>query len=138
MRILRLAAAITLAGVAAAACSTNAGADPGPGSTATHPQQGGSAAPQTMTSRDDLVALHPATWDAWHLVDPSTVEVTFLAGPADCEGVKVTTDETAGQVTIGLQIGSLPTSGECRAIALTTTTRVRLSRPLDSREVGQP
>jgi hypothetical protein len=137
MRIVRLAAAVALA-AAAAACSTSAGSGPDSGSTAAHPSQGGSAAPQTMTSRDDLVSPRPVRWDSWRLVDPVTVEVTFLAGPADCDGVKVTTEETPDRVTIGLLTGPLPGAGECRAIALTTTTRVTLSRPLGDREVRQP
>jgi predicted small secreted protein len=137
MRILRLAVAVALA-AAVAACSTSAGSGPDPGSTAAHPSQYGSAAPQTMTSRDDIVSPRPVRWDSWRLVNPTTVEVTFLAGPADCDGVKATADETADHVTIGLLTGPLPGSGECRAIALTTTTRVTLSRPLGHRQVRQP
>jgi hypothetical protein len=136
MRILRLA--VVALAAAAAACSTSAGSDPDRGSTAAHPSQGGSAAPQTMTSRDDLVSPRPLQWDSWRLVDPTTVEVTFLAGPADCDGVKVTAEEAADHVTIGLLTGSLPGSGECRAIALTTTTQVTLSNPLGDRRVRQP
>jgi hypothetical protein len=37
-----------------------------------------------------------------------------------------------------LRAGALPGSGECRAIALTTTTRVTLARPLGNRAVRQP
>jgi hypothetical protein len=137
MRLLRLAAAVALA-VAAAACSTTAGSDPDSGSTAARPRPSGSATPQTMTSRDDLVSPTPVKWDTWRLVDPTTVEVTFLTGPADCYGVKVVTEESRDQVTISLLTGALPGSGECRAIALMTTTRVTLSRPLGDRKVRQP
>jgi len=90
-----------------------------------------------MTPRDDLTTTGPITWDTWRLVDPTTVEVTFLAGPADCEGITASIDETDTTVTIDLRAGPLPGVTECPAIALTTTTTVQLAEPLDGREVVQ-
>jgi len=136
MRTLWFVVVVALAAVAG--CSAGPGSDPDSGSTATHPNQSGSAAPQTMTSRDDLLAPRPVKWDSWRAVGPTTIEVTFLAGPASCDGVQASVAETTDQVTITVLTGPLPGSGECRAVALTTTTTVALSRPLGQRQVRQP
>lgn len=92
---------------------------------------------QVLQSRDDLVSPVHVTWDSWELVDPRTIEVTFLAGPAQCEGVNVDVVETDQDVTINLSVGSLPDAGACPAIALISATRVTLDAELGSRQVRQ-
>ena len=92
---------------------------------------------QMFQSRDDLVSPVNLAWDSWELVDPRTIEVTFLAGPAQCEGVSVDTIETDQDVTINLSVGSLPDAGACPAIALPSATRVTLDAELGSRQVRQ-
>lgn len=118
-------------------CAAGRGGSPDDGSTAGPPSPGGSAASQSMMPRDDLGSTRPITWDTWRLVDPTTVEVTFLAGPADCEGITASVDEDATTVTIDLRSGPLPGAGECPAIALTTTATIDLAEPLDGRDVVQ-
>lgn len=110
---------------------------PDSGSTATHPAQTGSATPQAMTSRDDLVSPRALAWDSWREVAPTIIEVTFLAGPASCTGIHAAVTETARDITIDLTEGALPGVSECPAIALATTTSVNLSQPLDNRQVRQ-
>lgn len=113
------------------------GSSPDAGSTAARPVQTGSATPQTMTSRDDLVSPRALAWDSWRETTPTTIEVTFLAGPASCTGINVTVTETAQDVTIDLTEGVLPGVTGCKAIALTTTTTVKLNQPLNDRNVRQ-
>ncbi|PHP53705.1 hypothetical protein BW737_000895 [Actinomyces ruminis] len=90
-----------------------------------------------LQPRDDLVSPASVAWDSWELVDPRTVEVTFLAGSAQCEGVSVEVIETEQDVTINLSVGSLPGAGACPAIALTSATRVTLDADLGNRTVRQ-
>lgn len=92
---------------------------------------------QVLQPRDDLVSPASVAWDSWELVDPRTIELTFLAGPAQCEGVSVEVAETEQDVTINLSVGSLPDAGACPAIALTSATRVALANDLGSRTVRQ-
>ena len=110
---------------------------PGRGSTATHPVQTSTAPPQTMTSRDDLISPRALAWDSWRESTPTTIEVTFLTGPASCTRIHATVTETPQDVTIDLTEGALPSSTECQAIALTTTTTVNLNQPLNDRKVRQ-
>lgn len=132
----KMMAGVMMITVALAGCS-GSGPSPGAGSTATHPPQSGSATPQTMTSRDDLVSPRVLVWDSWREVTPTTIEVTFLAGPASCTGIHATVTEAMKDVTLDLTEGALPGSTDCQAIALTTTTRVSLTQPLDDRQVRQ-
>jgi hypothetical protein len=91
-----------------------------------------------MNPRDDIVSPIRVRWDSWKSVDPRTIEVTFLAGPASCDGVSAVVKEASDSVTIDLSTGPLPGgSGECAAVALKTTTRATLQKPLDGREVRQ-
>ena len=106
-------------------------------STAVHPQANGSSTPQTMQSRDDLKSPRALAWDSWREVSPTRIEVTFLSGPTSCFGVHVKVSETAQTVSIKLEEGQLPNTEDCPAIALTTTTTVDLTAPLNKREVTQ-
>lgn len=115
----------------AAGCATL----PGSASSATQPAQSGSASPQHMTSREDLASQRPLAWDSWRQLTPTSIEISFLAGPASCEGIHVAVTETARDVTIDLTAGPLPGVGQCQAIALTTTTTITLAQPLDGRPV---
>lgn len=90
-----------------------------------------------LQSRDDLVSPVGVAWDSWELVDSQTVQVTFLAGPAQCEGVSVDVVETGQDVTINLSVGSVPDAGDCPAIALASATRVTLDAELGNRQVRQ-
>ena len=92
---------------------------------------------QVLQARDDLVSPAAVAWDSWELIDPRTIELTFLAGPAQCEGVSVEVLETDQDVTINLSVGTLPDAGACQAIALTSTTRVALGADLGDRTVRQ-
>ncbi|SHE25691.1 Hypothetical protein ACGLYG10_1921 [Actinomyces glycerinitolerans] len=92
---------------------------------------------QVLQARDDLVSPAAVAWDSWELVDPRTIELTFLAGPAQCEGVSAEVLETDQDVTINLSVGTLPDAGACQAIALTSTTRVALGADLGDRTVRQ-
>lgn len=92
---------------------------------------------QVLQPRDDLVSPASVAWDSWELVDPRTIEVTFLAGSAQCEGVSVEVVETEQDVTINLSVGSLPDAGACPAIALASATRVTLDADLGDRTVRQ-
>ena len=110
---------------------------PDAGSTATHPLQSGSAAPQVMSSRDDLQSPTPLAWDSWRETAPTTIEVTFLSGPASCTGIHATVVETTNDITIDLMQGALPGSVNCPAIALTSTTTIDLGQPRGDRDVIQ-
>lgn len=90
-----------------------------------------------LQPRADLVAPARVPWDSWVLLDSRTIEVTFVAGPAQCEGVSVDVTETDQDVTINLSVGHLPGANECPAIALTSTTRVALDSDLGNRQVRQ-
>ena len=137
LRIAAMAGAM-IATTILSGCS-GSGLSPDAGSTATQPAQTGSAAPQpqTMASRDDLISPRALAWDSWREQTPTTIELSFLAGPAACTGIHVDITETAEDVTIDLTEGSLPGSTDCKAIALATTTTVDLAQPLNDRQVRQ-
>lgn len=90
-----------------------------------------------MTSRDDLISPHALAWDSWRESTPTTIEVTFLAGPASCTGIHTTVTETPQDVTIDLTEGALPGNTQCQTIALTTIITVNLDQPLNDRNVHQ-
>ena len=100
-------------------------------------RQSGSAAPQVMSSRDDLQSPTPLAWDSWRETAPTTIEVTFLSGPASCTGIHATVVETTNDITIDLMQGALPGSVNCPAIALTSTTTIDLGQPRGDRDVIQ-
>jgi lipoprotein len=100
----------------------------------------GTSGPQLLTpspSLDDLLWPRARSWDSWRLIDPATVEVTFISGPADCEGVYAQVVETDQDVTINVSLGVLPSAGPCEDIALESAVRVTLGQDLGDRRVRQ-
>ncbi|SHE26769.1 hypothetical protein [Actinomyces glycerinitolerans] len=103
------------------------------------PSSDASAEGELLTPRDDLVSPSRIQWDSWRLIDPTTVEVSFVGGSPTCEGVSVELRETPQDVTINLSTGVLPemADGDCPAIAVLSAVRVTLSEDLGEREVRQ-
>ncbi|WP_299046645.1 hypothetical protein [uncultured Actinomyces sp.] len=97
----------------------------------------GTYGPQVMVPRDDLVSPVPVRWKSWRAVDDTTIEVTYFAGPASCQGVHALVEQTPQAVTITLSTGALPGSGDCMAVALSTITTITLNEPLAGRQVIQ-
>lgn len=94
--------------------------------------------PQVMVPRDDLVSpMVPVRWKSWRAVDDTTIEITYFAGPASCQGVHALVEQTPQAVTITLSTGALPGSGDCMAVALSTVTTITLNEPLAGRQVIQ-
>lgn len=55
--------------------------------------------PQVMVPRDDLVSpMVPVRWKSWRAVDDTTIEVTYFAGPASCQGVHALAGGGPGKV----------------------------------------
>ncbi|MDO4900089.1 hypothetical protein [Actinomyces sp.] len=92
-----------------------------------------------LTPRDDLVSPSRIQWDSWRLIDPTTVEVSFVGGSPTCIGVSVELRETPQDVTINLSDGVLPEMADanCPAIAVLSAVRVTLAEDLAEREVRQ-
>ncbi|WP_136191965.1 hypothetical protein [Actinomyces procaprae] len=126
-------------GTATAGPQGSGGAAPGDSVATPAPSSDASAEGELLTPRDDLVSPSRIQWDSWRLIDPTTVEVSFVGGSPTCEGVSVELREAPQDVTINLSAGVLPemADGDCPAIAVLSAVRVTLAEELGEREVRQ-
>ncbi len=140
-RLPRASAWLVLVAVAAlVACGTDtgpgSGQDDDTGTSVTDAPTGPAATP-TLPRSDELIDPHPVTWSSWRALGPTELEFTITAGPADCYAVRPEVDETASEVRVELLVGRTPEAAdrECPDIALESLVRVRLTSPLDGRDV---
>ncbi|MFV2022632.1 hypothetical protein [Micromonospora sp. LOL_023] len=133
-------AVLLLVGATAALSACGSAAEPGgsanDGTIATQAPTG-SASPEALPDRDDLVDPQVVDWRTWRAVDDRTLEVTVTAGPTDCYGAESEVVENETTVRVRIRVGLLPEAAdkECPAIATESAVLVSLAAPLGDREV---
>lgn len=140
-KLVAVAATASVLYLLAAGCS--AGAGPGSGSTdsssvrpaeTTPPGNGGY---QLLERRSALDDLQPVRWNDWEQLAPTTIRVYLSAGPRDCYAVTATIEEADATVTIDLEVGAIPNSGDCTADMKASAVDIPLVRELGDRTVTQ-
>jgi hypothetical protein len=86
---------------------------------------------------EDLANPYPVVLEGViETADPSTVLLTFWAGPEACTGVqRVEVTETANEVRVGVFLGERSPGQPCARIALHSATTVQLGQPLGERPI---
>ncbi|OBK76693.1 hypothetical protein [Mycobacterium sp. 1274761.0] len=91
-----------------------------------------------VTEDPSLVDVRPLAVDSWSRArDANAVAVNFTSGAPTCSGVHADVHETADDVTVALQAGTLPDAvgRMCIMLAVFGTLEVPLSAPLGDRRV---
>lgn len=94
-----------------------------------------SGQPVELASRSDLDAAQPATWTRWEATGERDLLFTISAGPPECTAARTRVQENSTEVAVRIEVGTIPGSGDCAAIAEEARVRVTLAAPLGKRTV---